>query len=87
MLTPSRPFVWRGEQFKPDRDRVAPDHEVCFSEFAQLLRPAYANEAGMPVRRFLERVIRDHEADGTRGATGGPRLPRSSPRLGPPRLP
>jgi hypothetical protein len=45
MLTPGRPFTWRGERLEPNRDRVAPDHEVCYSQFAHLLRPAYEKEA------------------------------------------
>ncbi len=86
MLTPSRPFTWNGQHFEPDRARVVPDHPVAFSEYAHLLRPAYDKEAGMPVRRFLERVIRDKRASGTRHATPRARLPRAA-KLRPPRLP
>ena len=86
MLTPSRLFTWNGHRFEPDRTRVAPDHAVCYSEFAHLLRPAYDKEAGMPVRRFLERMVRDKRTDETRHATARARLPRSA-KLGPPRLP
>jgi hypothetical protein len=87
MLTPSRPFTWQGQRLEPDRDRFDPRHEICHSEFAHWLRPAYEKEAGVRVQRFLERVIRDHQADETRGPIGRPRLPRSPARLDPPRLP
>jgi hypothetical protein len=55
-LTPARSFVFKGEHYRAGVTRVSPDHEVCSSEFARLLTPAYSKEASIPILEFLKRV-------------------------------
>jgi transcriptional regulator with XRE-family HTH domain len=56
MLEVRETFIWRGETFKAGLTRVHPDHEVCFSEHAGKLGPAYDKESGHAVLAFLERT-------------------------------
>ena len=57
MLTPQRTFTWDGIVFKAKVTRVAPDHPVVQSEFADLLKPAYDKDATPEVMRFLQRRL------------------------------
>jgi hypothetical protein len=48
--------VFKGEHYRAGITRVSADHEVCSSEFAPLLTPAYSKEASIPILEFLKRV-------------------------------
>jgi hypothetical protein len=64
MLTPKSNFTWGGELYEAGRTRVTPDHPVTASNFAGLLKPAYAKESSHEVLRFLERRVAERK--GTR---------------------
>jgi hypothetical protein len=86
MLTPERTFTWDGIVFKAKVTRIAPDHPVAESEFADWLRPAYDKDATVEVMRFLERRLAERTA--TRREDGrphwwlGPISERKARRLG-----
>jgi hypothetical protein len=80
MLTPERTFTWDGIVFKAKVTRVAPDHPVAESEFADLLRPAYAKDATPQVMRFLERRLAARTGARPRGGReGAPGKPGDRP--------
>ena len=57
MLVVQKSFTWQGERYRAGITRVSPDHPVCQSEHADLLKPAYERESSPAVLRFLERRL------------------------------
>jgi hypothetical protein len=57
MLVVRKSFTWQGERYKAGVTRVSPQHAVCDSEYADLLKPAYERESSPAVLRFLERLL------------------------------
>jgi hypothetical protein len=55
MLVANKSFTWEGERYRAGITRVSPDHPVCDSQYANLLKPAYDGESSLAVLRFLER--------------------------------
>jgi hypothetical protein len=91
MLVAQKSFTWQGEHYKAFVTRVSPDHPVCESEHAALLKPAYERESSPVVLRFLERQLAQRSRPACRRPTGelpwrlggeSWRLARQSWRLG-----
>ena len=55
MLVATQTFTWQGARYKAGITRVSPDHPVCASRHAALLKPAYERESSPLILRFLER--------------------------------
>jgi hypothetical protein len=72
MLRPTRDFTWRGQRYRAASTRVSPDAEVCFSEHAHLLTPAFKEESGHRILAFLERVRGGRGRRQTRRSREGP---------------
>jgi hypothetical protein len=79
MLRPTRDFTWRGQRYLAASTRVSPDAEVCFSEHAHLLVPAYKEESGRRILAFLERVRGDRGRGGAHRTTAPWRLSSDRP--------
>jgi hypothetical protein len=67
MLTPERTFTWDGIVFTAGTTRVSTDHAVTESEFVDLLRPAYDQDATLEMMRFLERRLAARTGTGSPG--------------------
>jgi hypothetical protein len=83
-LVVQKNFTWQGERYRAGITRVSPDHPVCDSEYAALLKPAYERESSPAVLRFLERRLADPSRPARRrpGGESWRLSPRQSWRLG-----
>jgi hypothetical protein len=70
MLVAQKGFTWQGERYKAGVTRVSPDHAVCDSEHADLLKPAYERECSPVVLRFLERRLAERSRPARRRPGG-----------------
>jgi hypothetical protein len=84
MLVVRKSFTWQGERYQAGVTRVSPDHPVCDSEHADLLKPAYERESSPTVLRFLERRLAERSRPARRrpGGESWRLSPRQSWRLG-----
>ena len=70
MLVVQKSFTWQGERYRAGITRVSPDHPVCDSEYAELLKPAYERESSPVVLRFLERQLAQRSRPAHRRPSG-----------------
>jgi hypothetical protein len=70
MLVVRKSFTWQGERYRAGITRVSPDHPVCDSEHADLLKPAYERESSPTVLRFLERRLAEQSRPARRRLGG-----------------
>ena len=70
MLVVQKSFTCQGERYRAGITRVSPDHPVCDSKHAALLKPAYERDSSPAVLRFLERRLAERSRPARRRPGG-----------------